>query len=541
MGIKYFRLIYIFWTLLRFGWYEFAFSLPMLSYFRWLTPILSRCFKVDKYSTGEKLRLALEALGPTFIKLGQALSTRRDLIPDEIINELCKLQDQVPSFDSNIAISIIETAYRKPINEIFKDFEYEPIAAASIAQVHGATLFDGKKVVVKIVRPNIEKVIRRDIELMKILANLGQKYYSDAKRMHLPELVSEYEKTISNELNLTLEAANAVHFKRNFADSKSLYVPDIYEEYTKKNILVMERISGISIGQTAQLKALNIDMEHLAEISVDVFFTQVFKHSFFHADMHPGNIFIDASDPQNPKYIALDFGIIGTLSTDDQRYLADNFLAFFNRDYRRVAELHVESGWVPQNTSVDEFELAIMALCEPIFNKPLRDISFGGFLLSLFITARRFQMEIQPQLLLLQKTLLAIEGLGRELYPDLDLWKTAKPFLIKFVKEKRGPKAIIKRYQRDMPMWAEQLPDFMKNTNLLVRKGLQGQMNVVISPRDMQEIKRSIRDGQRRQTLSILSLILLGFILYHLPDTLNFKSICYLIVAGALLLFSLRK
>ncbi len=502
MILRFFRLIRIFWVFARFGLYDLVFNLPLMRFFKWTIPFLNTLFHVKTIPRAERARLALESLGPTFIKLGQALSTRRDLLPADYADELAKLQDNVPGFEVKIAINVIESAFNKPIGDIFRSFDQTPIAAASIAQVHGAVLFDGSEVVVKIVRPGIERVIARDIALMHVLAQLAEKYWKDGKRMRPIEVVAEYERSILGELDLTLEASNGNLLKNNFKDSKILYVPFIYWELTRRNVLVMERISGIPVGQVEKLKALGVNIPLLAERSVEIFFAQVFKYSFFHADMHPGNIFVDVSDPQNPTYIALDFGMMGTLNTRDQRYLADNFMAFFNRDYRKVAELHIESGWVPSQTSVDEFEMAIRALCEPIFNKPLKDISFGGFLLSLFSVARRFNMEVQPQLLLLQKTLLAVEGLGRQLYPELDLWKTAKPYLTKFVAQRSGPKATFNRYYRDLPYWLESFPDMMQNGHLAITKVINNDIEAKLSSKTLEQLENSLMKQQKRQAFS---------------------------------------
>ena len=392
----------------------------------------------DHRSRGERIRLTLEDLGPIFVKFGQMLSTRRDLLPDDIAGELAKLQDRVPPFAPAESRRIIEQAYGRPLAEVFAEFSEQPLASASIAQVHLARLFDGREAVVKVVRPGIARTIRRDIELLYLIAGLAQKYWREGRRLRPVEVVAEYEKTIFDELDLIREAANGAQLRRNFEHSPILYVPEIHWPYCRREVLVMERVRGIPVGQIEELRRLGVDMKKLSERGVAIFFTQVFRDSFFHADMHPGNIFVDASDPADPRYIAIDFGIIGTLSPVDQHYLAENFLAFFRRDYRRVAELHIESGWVPRDTRVDEFESAIRTVCEPIFDRPLREISFGGFLLTLFQTARRFNMEVQPQLVLLQKTLLNIEGLGRQLDPDLDLWTTAKPFLERWMNEQIG-------------------------------------------------------------------------------------------------------
>ena len=380
-------------------------------------------------SRGERLRLALEELGPIFVKFGQAVSTRRDLIPLDVADELAKLQDRVPPFPGSVARATIERAYGKPVTEVFERFEERPLAAASIAQVHVAQLRDGPEVIVKVLRPGMRAVIVRDLEVLHALAALAHANSSEARRLRVTEIVDEYEKTILDELDLMREAANAAQLRRNFAGSDMLYVPAVYWDYCRPDVMVMERIHGVQISDMAALRAAGTDIRLLAENGVKIFFTQVFRHNFFHADMHPGNIFVMIDDPKKPVYAAVDFGIVGTLDLRDQHYLAENFMAVFDRNYRRVAELHVESGWVPAQTRVDEMESAIRTVCEPIFNKPLKDISFGTVLLRLFDISRRFDMRIQPQLILLQKTLLNVEGLGRQLYPELDIWKTATPFV----------------------------------------------------------------------------------------------------------------
>src|ERR1700692_248151 len=378
---------------------------------------------------GERLRLALEELGPIFVKFGEALSTRRDLIPLDIADELAKLQDRVPPFDSDVAVATIEDALGARLGDIFAGFEPEPLAAASVAQVHAAQLKSGEDVVVKILRPGMHAVIDLDLEVLDALAALADEYWEDARRLRPIEIVHEYRKTILDELDLMREAANAAQLKRNFAGSSLLYVPDIYWDYCRINVMVMERIHGVIVSRMDELRARGANIAKLAENGVEIFFTQVFRHNFFHADMHPGNIFVLLDDPARPRYAAGDFGIVGTLDLRDQRYLAENFLAVFDRDYRRVATLHVQSGWVPSDTRVDEMESAVRTICEPIFDRPLKEISFGTVLLRLFEALRRFDGEIQPQLLLLQKTLLNVEGLGRQLYPELDIWHTASPVL----------------------------------------------------------------------------------------------------------------
>lgn len=535
------RMIKIWWVFLRFGLYDLAFMVPGLRHLRFLKPVLSLFNGYKTTPLPVRIRLALEQLGPTFIKLGQALSTRYDLLDKEIVDELVKLQDSVPPFPSDVAINIIEKAYQKPLDQIFRSFDKTPIAAASIAQVHGAVLLNGQEVVVKVVRPGIQKVIKRDIGLMEVLAYTIERYYPDGKRLRPVEIVEEHARTILNELDLTIEAANGAQLRENFKGSRALYVPEIYIDYVRKNVFVMERISGVPVGDIETLKALGVDIPLLAKRSVDIFFTQVFEHSFFHADMHPGNIFVDVTNPKDPTYIALDFGIIGTLNEDDQHYLASNFLAFFNRDYLKVAELHVESGWVPPDTPVGDFEAVIRSLCEPVFNKPLKDISFGGFLLSLFQTARRFKMEMQPQLMLLQKTLFAIEGLGRELYPDLDLWETAKPYLVDFVKRKRGPKAIIKRYKHDLPIWLEQIPDMMQNGNVVLRQAVKGELKVNLAQTQWEQLQEiQVEESKRLVFGGIGAVFLLALLLKW--DDLSLWGSCSFSLLGLLFFYlSLRK
>ena len=407
---------------------------------------------------GERLRQALESLGPIFVKLGQLLSTRPDLVPADICTELSRLQDNVPPFKSEKFRQIVEDALDSSVDDLFQSFESEPLASASVAQVHAAVLKDGSEVVVKAVRPNIEKVIRKDIALMFSLARLLAKYSQDGRRLRPVEVIADYEQVIYGELNLQAEGANASLLRHNFEGSALLYVPKIDWDYSNEKVLVMERIYGTPVTDIEDLKAAGVNFKALAERGVEIFFTQVFEHNFFHADMHPGNIFVNASNPEKPSYIAIDCAIMGSLSKDDQYYMARNLLAIFKRDYRQVAELHIRSGWVPAETPVNEFTSAIRAVCEPIFQRPLNEISLGHMLISLFTTARRFNMEVQPSLVLLQKTLLNIEGLGRQLYPQLDLWTTAQPFLDKWLKDRYSPKSLLKQFKRHVPDWLEQLP-----------------------------------------------------------------------------------
>ncbi|MGB5520593.1 MAG: ubiquinone biosynthesis regulatory protein kinase UbiB [Gammaproteobacteria bacterium] len=515
---QFFRLLRINFVLMRHGLDDIVFATHLFRPFRfliYLNPI--NWFLRKRASRAERVRRVLEDLGPIFTKFGQMLSTRRDLLPDDVADELERLQDAVPPFPGIVAKQIIEKAFNRPVEEIFDEFDPEPLASASIAQVHAAKLKNGQEVVIKVLRPNVLPVIRRDISLLYIIAELATRYSSDARRLRPVEVVAEYEKTIIDELDLLREAANASQLRRNFEGTTYLYVPEVYWDYTYKNVLVMERIYGVPIRNVDELRANDTDMKRLAELGVEIFFTQVFKHNFFHADMHPGNIFIDITEPQNPKYVAVDFGIVGTLNTIDKRYLAENFLAFFQRDYNKVARLHVESGWVPAGTRVDEFESAIRSVCEPIFERPLKDISFGQLLLRLFQTARRFNMEIQPQLVLLQKTLLNIEGLGRQLYPELDLWKTAKPFLERWMEEQVGARSMFYALQDNIPHLIEKLPEMPGLIYTATKKIAEGQEHEQ-HLREMQKIRDEIRRSNQRTVMTIAGtgLLMGGLIVFGL-------------------------
>jgi len=446
---------------------------------------------------GERIRRALEELGPIFVKFGQALSTRRDLLPLDIADELALLQDRVPPFPGDAARAIVERAYQRPVEQVFLRFEVEPLAAASIAQVHKATLHDGREVVVKVLRPGMARIIRRDLEIMYLLARLAERYWREGRRLHAVDVVTEYERTILDELDLMREAANAAQLRRNFLDSPLLYVPEVHWDYCRPDAIVFERIGGIPVSDVARLREHGTDMRRLAENGVQTFFKQVFEHNFFHADMHPGNVFVNVTNPANPQYIAVDFGIVGTLSHKDQHYLAENFLAFFNRDYYRVAKLHVDSGWVPPETRVHEFESAIRTVCEPIFNRPLKDISFGQVLLRLFRTARRFNMEVQPQLVLLQKTLLNIEGLGRELYPDLDLWSTAQPILERWVRQRVGGRAVLHRLREEWPDLSGALQELPGLVQGILRQAAEGRLQVELATPAVDRLRAEIRLSDR--------------------------------------------
>jgi ubiquinone biosynthesis protein len=447
---------------------------------------------------GERIRLALEELGPIFVKFGQAISTRRDLLPTDIADELAKLQDAVPPFPAEQAIGILNEAYKRNVDEVFDRFDVEPLAAASIAQVHTAKLHDGGEVIVKVLRPGVQEQIERDLEVMRMLAGLADRYWEHGKRLKPLEVVNEYEHTIIDELDLMREAANAAQLRRNFEDSDMLYVPDIYWDYCRPEVLVQERIYGTPISDMEALRAAGTNIQVLAENGVEIFFTQVFRHNFFHADMHPGNIFVITTDPERPRYAAVDFGIVGTLNPEDQRYLAENFLAFFDRDYHRIAKLHLDSGWVPAGSRIDQLEAAVRTVCEPIFNKPLAEISFAQVLMRLFRVAQRFNVELQPQLILLHKTLFNIEGLGRELYPQLDLWKTAHPVLKQWMSEQVGGRALLKDVRDNLP----QLRDAMRELPAILRQlgeqASQGDIRLNLQSPELREIQKQLAE-QRRQ------------------------------------------
>jgi ubiquinone biosynthesis protein len=495
------RVGHIAWVLAKHGLDEFILAAHLfrpIRFFRYLSPFYW-LQKGQRPNYGVRIRRTLEDLGPIYIKFGQILSTRRDLLPDEIAEELVKLQDNVPPFPANQSQAIVEKALDGRVEDIFARFEAEPMASASIAQVHAATLHSGEEVIVKVVRPGIEKAIRKDVDLMYTLAHLAQKYSREARRLRPVEVVEEYEKTIFDELDLMREAANASQLRRNFENSEMLYIPRVHWDYCRNNVMVMERVYGTPVDEVEDLKAQGVSMALLGERGVEIFFTQVFRDNFFHADMHPGNIFVEPDG----RYISVDFGIMGTLTTEDQRYLAENLLAFFHRDYRRVAELHVESGWVPEGTRVEEFEAAIRTVSEPIWEKPLADISFGHFLLRLFQTARRFDMEVQPQLVLLQKTLLNIEGLGRMLYPELDLWATAKPFMEKWLSEQVGPKAFLRRMKESMPQLSEQLPEIPRLAYRVLKNAEEGKLRLNWQSEELTALRQEMKQNQLRTRQSI--------------------------------------
>jgi ubiquinone biosynthesis protein len=453
------RLIFIWVTVFRFGLDEIALSSFRQRWVRNLARVLrfGRSFKAPR---GERLRLGLETLGPIFVKFGQVISTRRDLIPADIAHELAKLQDRVPPFPEDVARATVERAFGRPIETIFASFDAAPVASASIAQVHFAVLEDGREVAVKVLRPGMLAAIDDDIAVLRRIATWVERLFVDGKRLKPREVVAEFDNYLHDELDLVREAANASQLRRNMEGLKLLLVPEMVWELCTPNVIVMERMDGVPISHVQRLKDAGVDIPKLARDGVTIFFTQVFRDGFFHADMHPGNIQVSLSPGTFGRYISLDFGIIGTLTEHDKDYLAQNFTAFFRRDYKRVAELHIESGWVPPGTRVDELEAAVRTVCEPYFDRPLREISLGMVLMRLFQMSRRFHVEIQPQLVLLQKTLLNIEGLGRQLDPDLDLWKTAKPFLERWMHEQVGWKGAWERVKVEAPLWAKMLPDF---------------------------------------------------------------------------------
>jgi ubiquinone biosynthesis protein len=501
---RFFRGAFIVWVVLRHGLDELvlsSFQHPLLRLLtRWVS--IGRDLSVPR---GQRLREALERLGPIFVKFGQVLSTRRDLLPPDIADELAALQDRVPPFPSEVAVATIERAFGRKVGQVFASFEQVPVASASIAQVHFATLNDGREVAVKVLRPNMLPVIDKDLGLMRIMAGWVERLSADGKRLKPREVVAEFDKYLHDELDLVREAANAAQLRRNMQDLGLVLIPEMYWDYCHPEVMVMERMKGVPISRVEELRARGVDIPRLARDGVTIFFTQVFRDGFFHADMHPGNIQVSVEPASFGRYISLDFGIVGTLTEFDKEYLAQNFSAFFQRDYKRVAELHIESGWVPRDTRVDELESAIRAVCEPYFDRPLKEISLGMVLMRLFQTSRRFNVEIQPQLVLLQKTLLNIEGLGRELDPELDLWSTAKPFLEKWMLDQVGPQRLLRQLKEEAPQYAKLLPTLPR----LLHDYLQQR------PDDLKRDLKALMDEQRR-TNRLLQAILyggLGFLL----------------------------
>jgi len=519
------RLIEIQRVLVRHGLDEFVRATHLYRPLRFLFLLSPWTWAVRRGDAprAERLRLALEELGPIFVKFGQALSTRRDLLPLDIADELAKLQDRVPPFDGKVARAIIEEAYGRTAEQVFSVFDEEPLAAASIAQVHAAELraevtLNGAKtreVVVKVLRPGMHAIIARDLEVLHALARFAETNWEGSERLKPVEVVAEYEKTILDELDLMREAGNASQLRRNFENSPLLYVPAVHWDFCRPGVMVLERIRGVQISNMARLREAGTDIRKLAENGVEIFFTQVFKHNFFHADMHPGNIFVLIADPARPQYAAVDFGIVGTLDPRDQYYLAENFLAVFDRDYRRVATLHLESGWVPEGSRVDEMESAIRTVCEPIFNKPLKEISFGTVLLRLFEISRRFNVSIQPQLILLQKTLLNVEGLGRDLYPDLDIFKTAGPIMRDWVRQKMSGRAILENARAQLPEILTSLQTLAPLVRSAVQRAQDGRLRLAVEAPEINALRSEIRrTNRRRDKVTIASVVLLGGIVW---------------------------
>ena len=498
-----------------------------------------KLFPEPRTSGPESARLALEQLGPIFIKFGQILSTRKDLFSDEMSQELQKLQDQVPAFDGGTAVKIIESEIRCPIPSLFTSFDSVPLASASLAQVHAATMTIGpveKEVVVKVIRPGIQKIIERDIKLMYFCAKLLEKFWPDARRLHPSTIVKDYESVILGELDLKLEADNSRRLRDNWSESGKLFVPEVYETCSTSRIMVMERIYGVTATDLPSLRDKNVDLKKLAHLGVEIFFSQVFEDNFFHADMHPGNVFVDVTDPDNPTYIALDCAIMGSLTENDKDYLARNLLAFFHRDYNEVARLHVKSGWVPFDTDINEFSKVIRRVCDPFFQKPIKDISFGIVLLELFDTARRYNMEVQPQLVLLQKTLINIEGMGRQIYPDLDLWETAAPFMERWMKDRIGVAGLIKRISEKAPRWLDQLPEIPD----LAYDAMVEILDLAVQNRaqiaTLTEVKQALQEQTRRAKYQRLGgLALIGAILSLVAPTTGYAADINPIVPGSVL------
>ncbi len=526
------RMLRIVRVLVRHGLDEFVFTLHLFRPYRFMLFLFpGYWFRDRNVPRGQRLREALEELGPVFVKFGQAVSTRPDLIPADIAVELTRLQDDVLPFPGDQAREVIERALDAPLSKHFASFDIQPLASASVAQVHGATLQDSTEVVVKVLRPGIEKVIERDLQLLYQLARLADRHWPNARRLRPLEVVDDYDKTIHDELDMMREGANASQLRSNFLDSDMIYVPQIYWDHSCREVLVMERVEGIPIRDIDAIRAAGIDLRKLAHNGVEIFFTQAFRDGFFHADMHPGNIFVS---PQG-QYRAVDFGIMGTLAEADKRYLAENLLAFFNRDYRAVAMAHLRAGWVPATTRPEEFEAAVRTVCEPIFARPISEISFGHLVIRLFQVARRFDMPVQPQLVLLQKTLLNIEGLGRQLYPELDLWETAKPFLERWMREQVGPRALVRALRRELPTVLPLLPELPGLVHELLRRQRDGQLVIRTGSDNAEQVARDLQHRTRqRDGLMLGGGLLLGAIVLFLGSQI--LALGVLATAGAGLL-----
>ncbi len=544
---QFLRILTIQRILIKYGLDEFIFATHLFRPFRFIFYIFPwNWFGRTKWSRAVRLRKVLEELGPIYVKLGQILSTRRDLIPPDIAVEFTKLQDNVPPFSGELAKHIVEKAYGKSIEDVFLEFDATPLASASVAQVHSAILKDGRQYIIKVIRPDIERIIRRDLALLHMLADKAEKYYPKGKALRFSGVVAEFEKTLYNELDLQREAANASQLRRNFAYEERYYVPEVNWELTKRNVLAMEKISGISVRNIDALKEAGVDLKWLAEYGVQIFFTQVFRDNFFHADMHPGNIFVEPQQNGKPaKVNVVDFGIMCSLTEFDQHYLAHNFLAFLNRDYHRVAALHIESGWVPRDTRMDELESSIRSVCEPLLDRPMHEISFGELLQRLFQIARSFNIEIMPQLIMLQKTIINIEGIGRQLYPDLDLWKTARPELERWMEQRIGLRGVIKDAKINIPKLIERLPNLPNRIVDVMDRLYEGKLELENKSQEIHELRQEMQTYNKRTVLAVVGsgFLLSSSIIYALDNTMHGEFLSVPIVswllgfAGMLLLY----
>ena len=517
------RLLAIQRVLIKYGFDEFIFAMHLFRPVRFLFYVFPwNWFGKKKGSRAKRMRLMLEELGPIYVKLGQILSTRRDLVPEDIANEFAMLQDAVAPFSGKVACQIIEDAYECNIREVFLDFDETPLASASVAQVHRATLKDGRDFIVKVIRPGIEILIRKDLKLLHLLAEKGEKYYRKGKSLRFTGVIAEFEKTLLNELDLQREAANASQLRRNFDKEDRYYVPEINWALTRRNVLVMERVTGISVRDVDKLKTAGVDLKWLAEYGVEIFFTQVFRDNFFHADMHPGNIFVGPPEGTIPSKVkVIDFGIMCSLTEFDQRYLADNFIAFLNRNYNRVAALHIESGWVPKGTRLDELESAIRTVCEPLLVRPMNEISFGELLQRLIQIARRFNVEIMPQLIMLQKTIINIEGIGRQLYPELDLWKTARPQLERFMEKRIGMKGLLKGVKLNIPKLIDRFPDIPNRALDVLDQLYEGRIEMENKSKELNHLRKEMKIYSRSTVLAVVGsgFLLSSAIIYGLDNT----------------------
>lgn len=520
---QFLRILTIQRVLIKYGLDEFIFATHLFRPVRFIFYILPwNWFGRSQGPRARRMRFMLEELGPIYIKLGQILSTRRDLMPEDIAGEFAKLQDDVTPFSGKLARKIIEQAYGCTLDEVLLEFDETPLASASVAQVHRAVLKDGREFIIKVIRPDIEQLIRSDLSLLHLLAEKAEKYYPQGKALRFTGVVDEFEKTLLNELDLQREAANASQLRRNFTGEKQYYVPEINWELTRRNVLAMERVSGISVRDINALKAAGIDLGWLAEYGVEVFFTQVFRDNFFHADMHPGNIFVVPPEAGRPATVkVIDFGIMCSLTEFDQRYLADNFMAFLNRDYHRVAALHIESEWVPKGTRMDEFESAIRTVCEPLLDRPMREISFGELLQRLFQIARSFNVEIMPQLVMLQKTIINIEGIGRQLYPELDLWKTARPQCERWMEQRIGAKGLIKSAKLNIPKLIDRLPDLPNKAIDVLDRLHDGRLEMENKSKEIHQLREEMKTYNQRTVLAVVGsgFLLSAAIIYALNNT----------------------